>query len=147
MEEKSVFDEFDNNFNTKRRRNLLPIWIKVFIWLFFAFGFIGILILAFGFFMGKFNLSLYGLETDKVYSLMGFFLTALFILKGIVSYGLWFEQDWGIKIAKIDAIIGLVVCGVSMFILPFFTKNFELRLEVAVLIPYLIKLQKIEKNW
>ncbi|REC43620.1 hypothetical protein [Chryseobacterium sp. 5_R23647] len=124
MEEKSVFDEFDNNFNTKRRRNLLPIWIKVFIWLFFAFGFIGILILAFGFFMGKFNLSLYGLETDKAYSLMGFFLTALFILKGIVSYGLWFEQDWGIKIAKIDAIIGLVVCGISMFVLPFFTKNF-----------------------
>lgn len=34
MEEKSTaFAEFDNNSLT-RRRNLLPIWIKVFLWFF-----------------------------------------------------------------------------------------------------------------
>lgn len=147
MEDKSIFEEFDNKIQIKRRRNLLPLWIKVFIWLFFICGFIGLFVLMFGFFIGNLNLSLYGFETNKAYSLTGISLTTLFILKGITSYGLWYEQDWGLKIAKIDAVIGLVICGISMFVLPFFTKNFELRLEVVVLILYLVKLQKIEKKW
>lgn len=147
MEDKSIFDEFDNKIPIKRRRNLLPLWMKVFVWLFFICGFIGLFVLMFGFFIENFNLSLYGFEANKPYGLTGIFLTALFILKGIASYGLWYEQDWGIKIAKIDAVIGLCICGISMFVFPFFTKNFELRLEVVVLILYLVKLQKIQKIW
>lgn len=147
MEEQSAFEEFDIKSNFARRRSLLPIWIKIFIWLFFFTGIIGVVILAFGFFIKNTELSLYGLETTEPYSLTGLLISFLFIFKGIVSYGLWFEEDWAIKVAKIDAILGFIICGIAMVGLPFFTKHFTLRFEIAVLIPYFLKLQKIEQNW
>lgn len=147
MEEKSAFDEFDIQTRITRRRNLLPIWIKMFVWLFFFGGGIGFIILIFGLFSNNIKLSLYGFETTKVYSLKGLVITSLLIFKGIVSYGLWFEKDWAIKIGKFDAVLGVIICIISMIVMPFFTKHFELRLEVAVLIPFLMKLENIEKDW
>lgn len=147
MEEQSAFEEFDVKSNFVRRRSLLPGWIKIFTWLFFFTGIIGVIILVFGSFIKNNELSLYGLETTQPYSLTGLLISFLFIFKGIVSYGLWFEENWAIKVAKIDAILGFIICGIVMVVLPFFTKHFTIRFEIALLIPYLLKLQKIEKNW
>lgn len=147
MEEQSAFEEFDVKSNFVRRRSLLPDWIKIFTWLFFFTGIIGVIILVFGSFIKNNELSLYGLETTQPYSLTGLLISFLFIFKGIVSYGLWFEENWAIKAAKTDAILGFIICGIVMVVLPFFTKHFTIRFEIALLIPYLLKLQKIEKNW
>lgn len=147
MEEQSAFEEFDVKSNFVRRRSLLPVWIKIFTWFFLIGGAIAVLILIFGSFLTNISLSLYGLETTEPYSLTGIFISSLFVFKGIVSYGLWFEEDWAIKVAKIDAILGFIICGIVMIVLPFFTKHFMLRFELAVLIPYFLKLKKIEQNW
>ena len=40
----------------------------------------------------KIDLSLYGLTTNNPKSLIGIVVILLFILKGTVSYGLWFEK-------------------------------------------------------
>lgn len=119
----------------------------MFVWLFFFGGGIGFIILIFGLFSNNIKLSLYGFETTKVYSLKRLLIPSLFIFKGIVSYGLWFEKDRAIKIGKFDAVLGIIICIISMIVMPFFTKHFELRLEVAVLIPFLMKLENIEKDW
>ncbi|MEI7487327.1 MAG: hypothetical protein WCJ72_07925 [Chryseobacterium sp.] len=147
MEEQSAFEEFDVKSNFVRRRSLLPVWIKIFTWFFLIGGAIAVLILICGSFLTNISLSLYGLETTEPYSLTGIFISSLFFFKGIVSYGLWFEEDWAIKVAKIDAILGFIIRGIVMIVLPFFTKHFMLRFELAVLIPYFLKLQKIEQNW
>lgn len=150
MEEKSVFDEFDTKTNILRRRALLPVWIKIFIWIFLCMGLIAVLILAFGFFLNNnARLSVYGLETTSIYSPIGLIILSILIFKGIVSYGLWFEQEWGPKAAVIDAFLGIFICGITMLILPFITNghHFTMRFEFLFLIPYLTKMQKIQKTW
>jgi hypothetical protein len=135
-----------------RRRKLFPWWIKVFIWIFLIFGALTPLVLILGITGLPVLQSLYGIETYKPISVIGFTLTSLFILKGITAYDLWTEKDWAISLAQIDAFIGIVICVCVMFIYPFvstqqqgFTLN--IRLELAILIPFLIKLGKIKNDW
>ena len=75
----------------------------------------------------------------------------LFMLKGFAAFSLWMEKDLAINLAIADAILGIVVCGAVMFIIPFLAENlsykFSFRLELALLIPYLLKLQKIKPSW
>ncbi|AZA55098.1 hypothetical protein [Chryseobacterium sp. G0201] len=149
MEEQSAFEEFDVKSNFVRRRSLLPVWIKIFTWFFLIGGAIAVLILICGSFLTNISLSLYGIQTQHPYTLTGFLISILFIFKGIVAYGLWFEQQWAPKAAIIDAIVGIIICGIMMFIIPFTVSNisFTLRLELIPLYFYLIKMQKIKKSW
>ncbi|WP_228414054.1 hypothetical protein [Chryseobacterium sp. CH21] len=95
------------------------------------------------------SLSLYGMDANHPYSITGLLICALFLCKGIVAYGLWFEQDWAPQAAIIDAIIGIAICLVMMAIIPFInpTISFTLRLELIPLYFYLKKMQSIKKTW
>ena len=130
-----------------RRRFLLPTWIKVFVWIFMIMGSIVPFGILAGIFGGNFQIALYGLTSYSPLSPLGLFLSFLFLLKGITAFSLWTEQNWAIDLAIVDAIIGIVVCVIVMVVLPFqnirsgFSFNF--RLELVLLIPYLIKLQRI----
>lgn len=144
-------DLFNEGFINSRthKRKFLPWWMKIFIWIFLVFtAFIPIVIL-FSLFGHKINISLYGIETNNSLSASGFFLMALFILKGIVSYGLWMGQKWAIKLGMIDAIFGILVCLYAMFESFFNNTNneFNFRLELLILTPYLIKLIRIRPIW
>lgn len=131
------------------RRKLLPVWIKVFCWIFMLMGIVSIGCLIFGALGNKADLSFYGFETNEPLTLIGILIISIMTLKGFSAYALWFEKDYAIKLGKIDAIFGIVICLILMFVLPFFQENSKIgiRLEIALLIPYLIKLHKIEKVW
>ena len=141
------FEEFENV--KKRRRKLLPWWIKVFCWIFMLFGLLSFVCLILGFTNIKPSLAFYGFETNEPFSLYGLVVISVGLLKGITAFALWFEKDFAIKIGKVDAIIGIVLCVISMLVLPFLHDEFKItiRLELALLIPYLIKLNKIDKEW
>ena len=132
-----------------KRRALLPWWIKVFCWLFMIFGFFAIISLLLGFFGNSVQLSLYGFETNDPLTSIGLLIISLGIFKGFTAYNLWFEKDIAIKLGKIDAIIGIVICSFLMLALPFIDDafDFDFRLELVLLIPYLIKLNKIQEKW
>lgn len=124
----------------ERRRSLLPVWIKVFIWFFIitgAFALVGIVAAIFGL---NFQLALFGLESNDPLSIIGLIVSFLFILKGFAALSLWTEQDWAIQLALVDAIIGILVCCIVMLVLPFLLPDLgfksSLRLELALLIPY-----------
>jgi hypothetical protein len=107
----------------KRRRQLLPWWIKVFIWIFLVFGSIvpiGLIAAVFGY---NFQIALYGLETNQPLSIIGLLLCVLFLLKGAVAYGLWTEKDWAVKLGIVDAIIGIAICCFIMLVYPFIDEN------------------------
>ena len=93
----NILDEQQFGYSALRRRDLLPLWIKIFIWIFLIFGTILPVILILGIIGINFNLSLYGLETTQPLSLIGLLITILFALKGIVAFGLWMEKEWAIK--------------------------------------------------
>lgn len=143
----SKFDEFDKP--EIIRRNLLPWWIKTFSWIFMILAVCGLGTLIGSAFSTNVQLSLYGFETNTAYSAVGIFIILVMALKGFAGYSLWFEKANAIKIAKIDAIVGAIICLFSMFVLPYITENrhFSLRLELLLLIPYFIKINKIENEW
>lgn len=145
-EDISQFEEFDN---TVRRRKLLPWWVKMFCWIFILFGVLSVVCLILGFTSIKPDLAFYGFETNEPFSLIGLLVISVGIFKGITAFSLWFEKDNAIQLGKIDAVIGIVLCVISMLVLPFIQDGFNitLRLELALLIPFFIKLTKIQKKW
>ncbi len=132
----------------KRRRQLLPWWIKAFSGLFLFLGFITPVILVLGILGFNGQLSLYGFETSEPISATGLFVATLFLLKGVTAYGLLFEKEWAVKLAIADAVAGTVICFSSMLPSLFNPEsNLGLRLEVVVLVPYFIKLLRIKNKW
>ena len=131
------------------RRKLLPLWIKVFCWIFMLMALASIVCLIFGAFGNSADLAFYGFETNKPLTLIGIFIISIMLLKGFSAYALWFEKDYAIKLCKIDAILGIAICVFAMFIMPFIKENsdFSIRLEIALLIPYFMKLNKIKNEW
>ncbi len=139
----------DLSTNPIRRRNLLPLWIKIFCCFFMLWGVMAIGCLVLGIFRIQPDLAFYGFETNEVFSLNGIIVIGVGILKGITAYSLWFEKKYAIKLAKIDTYVGLLLCVISMLILPFFVDKFKsnLRLELTLLIPFLIKINNIQSQW
>lgn len=149
MEEISAFEEFEKKDNLARRRSLLPIWIKIFTWLFLIGGAVAIGILICGFFLTNINLEIYGIQASHPYTLTGFSISILLIYKGFVAYGLWFQEKWAPRTAIIDGIMGIAICIIMMIIIPFTHSNinFTIRLELIPLYFYLQKMQKIKPIW
>ena len=136
----------------KRRRDLIPIWMKPFIFLFLAFGALGIYGIVNNIMGIESSSSLYGLESTTFFSFLGVFLNSIFFFKAITSYGLWMEKDWAINLGIIDAVLGILVCIVVMVVLPFVsyedgTNKLNIRFEFFLLIPYLYQLIKIKNQW
>ncbi len=133
-----------------RRRDLLPKWIKVFVWIFLIFGALMPVAILLAMLNSQFQMALYGIETNQPRSLEGVFLMCLFSYKFLVAYGLWYEKKWAVNLAIVDAIFGIVVCGLLMFYPLFNTVDglkFNFRLEWLALIPYLMKMIKIRGKW
>ena len=147
MEQPSILEPLEKEISLERRK-LLPLWIKIFIWVFMIFG--GFAVLAFigGLFSLNFESSLYGLETNAPLSSTGLLIFFLFLLKGIVAFALWTEKDLAVYLGIADAIIGIAVCTAIM-IYPSLSsgQRFSFRLELILLIPFLIKLLSIKNAW
>lgn len=100
----------------------------------------------------SFNSELYGLKTMFTLSPTGIMISAVYIFKGIVAYGLWTEKDWAVRLAIGDAILGIFICVISMVILPFINMTDDhfrvtFRMEIVALIPYLVKMRSIKEDW
>jgi len=136
-------------FKVSRRRKLLPWWVLTFTWLFLIFLFVVPIAVIMAVLKHSFQISLLGFATDNPLSLTGVFLILLYAFKGMVAIGLWTEKDWAVKLAKIDAVLSICLCCLSM-LLPFITPTafvFSFRLELIAIIPYLYKMRQIEYDW
>jgi len=150
MEKNSSFEELEKSGNIiNRRRDLLPLWIKIFTWLFLIAAAITLLIPVSALFVDEVELTIYGLSSTQVYIPVGITIISLFLLKGVTAYGLWFEKAWAPKLAVIDAVIGIAVCVYMMIFHPVLSglMEFSVRLELVALIPYLLKMQRIQPQW
>lgn len=146
----NILDDHQMEPSNLRRRDLLPTWIKVFVWIFIVFGAVVPVALIMGLLGMTVNLALYGLETLTPFSLIGMLVIALFGLKGIVAFGLWTEKEWAVNLAIIDAIIGILIC-ICVMVFPIIDNsggfNISFRIELLLLFPYLIKMRKIKSEW
>ncbi|NQY11094.1 MAG: hypothetical protein HRT71_16480 [Flavobacteriales bacterium] len=101
-----------------QRRKLIPVWIKIFIWMFLISGDLALIGIVLGLLGIPFKLALYELEANGLMSVLGMSLIAIFLLKGAVAFGLWTGKDWAITFGYVDAFGGIAVC-VAIMILPF----------------------------
>ena len=135
----------------KRRRDLLPLWVKIVLLIFLIFAIIAPAGIVLSLMDVPFQLSIYGLTTNDPLSMEGLFLTAVFLLKGILAVGFWTEKDWAINLGMVDAILGIAICVFTMVIYPFLNieSGFQLtfRLELIILILFQIRLNKIKSDW
>jgi hypothetical protein len=130
------------------RKKMLPLWIKIFAWIFLICGFFLPVVVILGLAGYSAQQSLYGLESKDPFSLTGIAITLLFTLKAITAFGLLKEKDWAIKLGMADGATGVVIC-VLLMLLPVVSRDatFSFRLELVALIPYFLKLQKIKTEW
>ena len=143
--EEVIDDGLDPSRPRERRRKLLPWWIRFFCWVFMIFGVLAFFCLLLGFTSFKPALGFYGFESTEPFSAIGLAVIFVGILKGFAAYGLWFEKDYAVKIGKADAYIGILMCILAMT-MPSLTGvegGFTFRLELLLLIPFLIKLSRI----
>jgi hypothetical protein len=131
-----------------RRRDLLPIWIKIFVWIFLLF----LAAVPVGIIMGilriNFTMSFLGLATNEPFSTTGLVLLILFAAKGILALALWLEKTWAVRAAKIDAILSAIICiGTMVYIITGPSHSFSFRLELIVLVFYFIKMNNIQHDW
>ena len=131
----------------ERRRKLLPWWVIGFIWLFLVFFAIMPVAIIMGLLKYNFEISLLGLTTYQPISISGLSLILLFAFKGVVAFGLWTEKRWAVILAKIDAIVSIVVCFSAMAYAFFVLHSFSLRLELIVLFLYYYKMNQIQHDW
>ena len=133
-----------------RRRSLLPWWMRVFTWLFLLGGPVALLGIVLGLLGMQFQMAIYGLQSTDPLSLTGLFIVAIFLIKGITAFGLWWEKEWAITAGQVDALSGIAVCTVIM-ILPFIGNHpgfkMTFKVELLLLVPYLAKLSKIKEKW
>ncbi len=140
----NLLDEFAiENLPSVRRRKLLPVWIRIFVWIFMIMGGIAIPVLFMGLLGMRPNLALYGLETNVMASAVGALLLFLFLYKGVVAAMLWFEQGPAVVLAILDAVLGIVICLWVMFASP----HFVFKLELVALVPYLALMISLRKRW
>lgn len=134
---------------SKRRRDLLPKWIKVFSWIFLIFGIAAMIAPLIGMLGYSFELSLYGITSNEPLSIIGLMICFLYSIKAVTALFLIQEQENAIFLAIIDATAGIVICGYFSFIHPVFNdgNSFSIRLELVALIPYFIKMWKIKDEW
>ena len=92
-------------------------------------------------------MALYGLASNDPLSITGLIVTILFVFKGIAGYALINYKDWAVKLAMVEAWLGIGVCLVTMLVLPFFGYSFTIRFELILIIPYLVRLWKIKSQW
>jgi hypothetical protein len=132
-----------------RRRDLLPWWIKAFCWLFMAMSAVAVICLIAGLLGYPAKLSFYRFETTAPLSPVGLLLIAVMLFKGYSAYKLWFEKNNALSVARVDALIGICLCIVSMFVMPFIQSGFKFtfRLELVLLFIYWFKLNRIGDAW
>ena len=152
----SIFDDLYDPFAV-RRKYLIPKWIRFFCWIFAIvcpFGIAASFIFALA--GGNPDISIYGIQTSAILSLAGIAGIVVFVVKGAAAIGILGEKDWAIKAAIADGILGIALCVYGMIFNPWVTTmnyngfestHYNLRLEVLLLIPYLVKMIQIRRQW
>jgi hypothetical protein len=152
MEDNTLLDDLAIDSPQPRRRKHIPVYIRVFSFIFMGFSMVVPIAFLYSLTGMPFQISLYGLSSHDPISLEGLSILGLFALKGLAGFGLWFEKDWGPKVAKADAIVGIILCIFLMAFQGFQFRNaqnspFSFRLELFLLVPYYISLLTLSEKW
>lgn len=130
------------------RRKLLPLWIKIIIWYFMIISVFVLLVPALqpAKIIGEVELDYFGLKTNAPFSLTGLFIYTLALLTGSAELLLWLGKKWAVKLAIFQGSFCLLLVVFNLILIQkqiIVSRNFV----YVLLIPYLLTLIKIRKDW
>jgi hypothetical protein len=95
-----------------KRKKLVPLWIKIFGWIFIIMG-IAVLLLpiALIFINQPITFEIFGLQhKESPLDPMALLVSAIIISLAVSAYGLLFEKTWGLTLCLITGYGGLIIC-------------------------------------
>lgn len=130
------------------RKQLVPLWIKIFGWIFMVMGGVVPLLAIVAGAMGQTaSYEIFGLQhRGSPLHPLALLISALFVSLAVSAYGLLFGKPWGVDACMATGFVGVALClGTSVYSI--FQGAPNLRLELLVQVPYLLKLRKIKPLW
>ncbi len=133
----------------KARKKLIPIWIKVFGWIFIIMGIaVPVLPIVAPLLGQPATYEIFGLRhVGSPFDPMALLISAIILALSVSAYGLLFGKPWGLKACLATGYGGLVVCLGTMVYSLVALSVLTLRLELIAQIPYLIKLHRVRPLW
>jgi len=127
------------------RRDLVPIWIKIFGWIFIAIAVLSIPLMFWGVLSDQpVQLELFGFaHAGPALSPYAFAMVGLYLFMGITAYGLIFRKDWGVAGCLANGYVGLALCIISMIM----SGGTPVRVEPLIQLFYLRRLHLIQDKW
>ena len=127
------------------RKQLVPIWIKIFGWFFMVAAVLIAPYMIWSFIAGAdVAIELFGVSyagpAAHPYAFIAF---ALFAFLGITAYGLLFGKDWGVTGCLVNGYLGVAICILTIVL----SGGTNIRAEPIVHFFYLRRLHKIRKPW
>lgn len=130
------------------RSQLLPVWIKFFCKLFL---YVVPFLIVFTLFIpllpeklfSKYNIII----IDFSFSLNNILILLMLILKIITALALTREKNYAVTLAKTDAVLSLISCVSNMFYNYYNNHSIFIRLDLLIVIPYLLLMFKISEAW
>ena len=127
------------------RRSLVPVWIKIFGWVFIAMAVLSIPLMLWGAIAGenvRFELFGFTYEGPALHP-YAFAMVTLYLFMGMTAYGLIFRRDWGVTGCLANGYIGVALCIISMIL----SGGTNIRVEPIIQLFYIRRLHKIRREW
>jgi hypothetical protein len=133
----------------QNRTKLLPLWIRIFCWIFLVAGaFVPLLLLIGPFYPAPMHFSLFGWSHDgSPYDVMSLLILAYLAASGAAGYGLLWGRPWGWDAGIVVGTIGLVVALASLVNARQPDGSIYIALEPVLQVPYLYTLWRIRHGW
>ena len=132
----------------RTRKQLVPLWIKIFGWIFIVMGAVMPLLAIVAAVTGQpVSLELFGIQyRGSPWHPMALLMAGLFLSLAVAAYGLLFGKPWGVDACMVTGFGGVAIClGTTVYSL--FQGSLNLRLELLVQVLYLMRLGKIKPLW
>lgn len=153
MEDKSIIADKLNDLEEMmkpRRKELISWWIKFFSYIFLFIGVLAFFLYPLMFILSvNYDFALYGLESNDRSSWLMLVIIVLYLLKGLAAFGLLQEKDWGVDVALVDGIAGIVIC-MFVIIYDYFGPIHvfaPFRPELILLAGYVVRMARIRREW
>ncbi|GGC82382.1 hypothetical protein GCM10011508_07140 [Flavobacterium lutivivi] len=126
--------------------SVYPLWLKLLSLYNATIFLIAIYALLFWNISPNLEISAYGLSTNNPKSLIGTFIIFVLILNFFTAIAILFEKKNVFIVSKLNVIIGVTICLVSMFILPIFSTSYYFvpRFEILPLVLTYKTIKKIK---
>jgi hypothetical protein len=127
---------------------LLPVWIRVFAWIFLVMGVPGAIVAVLGLiFNFTFPMFIFGLRSvGPLRSPVTFVIGATFALLAYAAFALLWGREDGRRAGLAAGYIGLVICAVVSFA-TFASGGFYIPFEPLLQVPFIWKLHKLKGRW